>query len=209
MTALLPLKLADAERASGVLARALQNDPNFRRLFPHDGQRGAMLQKTLRYAVREGAMFGEVYAASPDFEGVAVWHPPRVATSMLAMLLRVGAVRLPFEIGLTPARRVLQFFNFVEDVRRALAPSEHWHLQLLGVEPAHQGRGYAKRLLSPMLEHCDKEQVACFLDTQNPINVRFYERLGFRVVHQGAVPPTKSDAWFMLRAPQRPSTQVE
>ena len=65
----------------------------------------------------------------------------------------------------------------------ALHPLEpHWHLPLIGVDPAHQGKGIGSALLSHILDVCDAQNVSAYLEATSPQNVPLYERHGFEAV---------------------------
>ena len=46
-----------------------------------------------------------------------------------------------------------------------LAPMEHWYLVALAVNPEHQGKGYASKLLKERLPAIDKQGLPCYLET--------------------------------------------
>jgi ribosomal protein S18 acetylase RimI-like enzyme len=196
-----PFRLTHAELkpASAVLARALQDDPLFGRLIPDDERRKTIMPKVLSCLVREGLLCGEVFATSPAMEGVAVWHRPNVAGSTFAGLFRAGFAKIPFVCGLKLSYRLHMCHKHLDGLRSRYAPLPHWNLQLLGVEPSQQKRGHGQGLLKPMLARFDRDQTACCLDTENSVNVAFYERYGFRVVETSVVPTTDVDYWFMVR----------
>jgi GNAT superfamily N-acetyltransferase len=54
----------------------------------------------------------------------------------------------------------------------------HWYLPIIGVEPSRQGTGIGSALLRPGLARADEWGLACYLDTGQPRNVRFYNARG-------------------------------
>ena len=84
----------------------------------------------------------------------------------------------------------------------ALHPQEaHWHLPLIGVDPAHQGKGIGSALLSHILNACDGQNVSAYLEATNPRNVPLYKRHGFEVV--GSIQVADSPRIIaMLRKPR-------
>ena len=86
------------------------------------------------------------------------------------------------------------------NVHREVAPGDHWYLQTLGVEPAHQGNGYGSLLMEYMLEKIDNSNpLPIFLETSTEINVKFYKRFGFEVMEEGIIPETDVEQWYLLR----------
>jgi predicted N-acetyltransferase YhbS len=72
-------------------------------------------------------------------------------------------------------------------------------LDLLGVDPAHQGRGLGRALLEEGLERVDRERRPACLVTYKRSNVSFYEAFGFEVQDYPG-PPDIPTGWSMLRA---------
>ena len=68
------------------------------------------------------------------------------------------------------------------NIERAQPTEPHWYLEVLSVRPEHQRHGLGSRLVTPILERADRDQVPCDLDTADPANVAFYRRFGFEVV---------------------------
>jgi GNAT superfamily N-acetyltransferase len=65
----------------------------------------------------------------------------------------------------------------------AFHPREaHWHLPLVGVDPAHQRKGIGAALLRPVLNACDRQKVLAYLEATSPLNVPLYERHGFEAL---------------------------
>jgi ribosomal protein S18 acetylase RimI-like enzyme len=74
---------------------------------------------------------------------------------------------------------------------------DHWHIGLLAVEPRVQGLGVGTQL---MVDHCarmDEARTVSYLETDCAINVRFYEKFGYRIAGQARV--LGATSWFMKR----------
>ena len=69
---------------------------------------------------------------------------------------------------------------------------------MIGVDPNHQGKGFASRLIYPMLARMDKEGLPCYLDTNNEGNVKIYEHIGFKLIKKYLIPGTSVLNWSML-----------
>ena len=77
----------------------------------------------------------------------------------------------------------------------------HWHLPLIGVDPAHQGKGIGDALMKHALRRCDHDHVPAYLESTNPRNISLYRRHGFEelgTIQVGSSPPLVP----MLRLPR-------
>jgi len=186
---LVQLSETDIAAAAEQLARAFQDYPTFVYVYPDAGERKDKLPCFFKSMVHKGLLQGEVYATSSAMEGVAVWLPPGIP----------GGVSKAYEIDKEAYERFAYYGRCVYAVRQQYAPPLHWFLELIGVVPECQGKGYAGRLLRPMLERTDRESLACYLDTEVDGNVTMYRHFGFRVVDDTVVPDTGVRSWGMLR----------
>jgi ribosomal protein S18 acetylase RimI-like enzyme len=144
---------------------------------------------------------GQVHAA-PDCHGVACWHPPGVGGAGFWRDVRSGMLAVPFRLGLAGFRRLLPYGEAGKRLHHEHAPMPHWHLSVIAVDPEHQGRGIASRLMQPMLDRADAERLHCYLDTHQDRNVRLYERHGFEVAERFEPPGHPLPVYAMLRRPR-------
>ena len=198
-TELIPLTKTNIPPASEMFALAFHNDPMMTHLLPDSSKRLSLSPRSFRCILRYGVHCGEVLATSANLEGVAIWLPPEAAHGSLAKLLRACLFSLPLTAGPRFFVRFLSYHQHLDGLRREHTPFPHWYLQLLGVDPSHQGKGYATALVNPMLARFDRERLPCCLDTMNGNNVAFYERFGFRVAAKSLVPRTEIGLWLMTR----------
>ena len=59
----------------------------------------------------------------------------------------------------------------------------HWYLPLIGVDPAHQGKGHGGALMAYALQRCDRDHLAAYLESTNPrehhaVSAAWLEALG-------------------------------
>lgn len=77
-----------------------------------------------------------------------------------------------------------------EAVAKRFKPSmPHFYLGVIGTSPSMQGLGIGRQLLRAFgdLSASDGHSGGVYLETANPLNVRFYEQAGFAVTGQGAI----------------------
>ena len=61
--------------------------------------------------------------------------------------------------------------------------------------------GIASKLLRPMLEFCDMENMVCYLETNKEKNVSLYQHYGFQLAEQRIVPKSNVMHYAMTRKP--------
>ncbi len=115
------------------------------------------------------------------------------------MLEASGLTRLGALIGDAPARRFGGVIDFVEPLHHDAVREPHWYVMVVGVAPAFQGQGLGRALLQPMLDRAAADGVPCYLETTQPRNVTFYERLGFRVLTEVVEPESGLRIWTFRR----------
>jgi ribosomal protein S18 acetylase RimI-like enzyme len=196
---LVRLQKSQIKPAAEMLARAFQDDPSFIYIFPDVSQRKNKLPYLWQCNVRYGVLYGQAYAISPNLEGVAVWLPYEKADMSLWGMIRTSPLPMLPKIGWGPCRRGWLFNKYANAVHKRHAPSRHWFLQSLGVDPVFQGKGHASTLLRAMFAIIDKEDLPCYLDTQTEKNVSMYQHYGFKVVEEFKIPGTEFRNWAMLR----------
>lgn len=196
---LIRLKKADIGPATEVLARAFERDPKMDYFTSDTGDHRALTRQILRFELAYGILYGEVYAPSPAMEGVAVWLPSKKAEISFWRAVRAGALSLRRHVGGDVMKRILAFSEYIDALHREHLPDAHWYLFFIGVDPDHQGKGIASRLIRPMLARFDREGVSCYLVTQNEQNVPLYEHYGFGVISRSTIPGCDVGHVEMLR----------
>ena len=69
----------------------------------------------------------------------------------------------------------------------------------MGVDPSHQGKGYASKLLISIVAQSEEQNIPCYFETHDEQNVPIYQHLGFEVVEEGIIPKANIPIWAMLR----------
>ena len=172
---------ADLDALSVALADAFADDPVQRWLFAGASDFRASLGRFFRFFVDEYLALGHVYLEQGGAgRGGAMWAPPsRDILHDEARLAELIAL-VQDEIGEDPTLRLMELARAAE--YRPEAP--HFYLGILGVSPDGQGAGLGGRLIDPVIEMCDRAGMLTHLESSNPRNIGFYERLGFDVVDE-------------------------
>ena len=90
------------------------------------------------------------------------------------------------------------------DAMAAHHPAEpHVYLFTVGVTGAGRGRGLGRRLITPVLEACDRTGTMVYLENSNPANHPFYASLGFERVELFHARPDSPPLEAMRRPARR------
>jgi ribosomal protein S18 acetylase RimI-like enzyme len=186
------------DEAAAALAAAFMDDPLQSYTFPDADERARRSPAHFAALLRFGLMGGEVLTSAEPGGGASVWLPPR-AVPTEAMFVESGLARLGDLIGEDAARRFGSVIDFIEPFHKAAMPEPHWYAMVVGVAPAFQGQGLGRALLQPILDRADADAIPCYLETTQPRNVTFYQRLGFRVLREDVEPASGLRIWTFRR----------
>ena len=175
--------MASDSELVATLCAAFATDPLYAWLQPHAGRREAMLRDVFAFVLRLGRERGEVHETQ-DARAVAVWTAPGVE-----LVGEADAERyLDLLRGHIGDGRIGDAVTGMAAVERHRPATPHRTLHSVAVHPRAQGRGTGSALLRPVLDRCDAEGVAAFLDSSCERNLPFYGRLGFEVVAGMSLP---------------------
>ena len=192
------------DEAAQALAAAFMDDPLQTYTFPDADERRRLSPPHFAALLRYGLMAGQVLTSAEPGGGACVWIPPDAAPTD-EMFVASGLARLDDLLGVEAARRFGSVIEFIEPFHKAAMPEPHWYVMVVGVAPAFQGQGFGRALLQPMLDRADTEDVPCYLETTQPKNVTFYQRLGFRVLHEVVEPSSGLRIWTFRKDSARPA----
>ena len=197
---LLKMEKEHIKPVSLMLSRAFKDQ--FKDIFPDPEERRAKEHYVNEYLLRRDYSYSRSFITSPKLEGIAVWiHSNMNPGRSYWRILTSGAIWPAFKMGRRAFGKVKKFGQHSRRKRKEWAPAKHWFLAALAVDPQHQGKGYASKLLNEMLSNIDEEGLPCYLETEGEKNVSMYKRFGFKVIGEFTIPNTTFDLVAMLREP--------
>jgi len=165
----------DHETVINILCSAFRNDPHMAWLL-EKSKNPNKLQTMMSYLFYKTLKIGEIHLTK-DEQAVALWKSDKKEKLTLEYIRRNFMFLM--NIGLTSVIRILgnENFTYKQYPKRQI----YHHLYLVGVRPECQGKGYASRLLNPVLEKMSKKSIPVYLETANVTNVKIYEKKGFQI----------------------------
>lgn len=194
------LQAAQVEQASRLLGRAFQDDPLMVYIVPHADKRRRKLPAFFRVVLRYCLHYGAVYTTE-SLDGMACCLPPGQTNPSIIRLLRIILGGSPWLPGPSELSRSLHAARYTDEMHASAAPGPHWYLWVLGVEPENHGRGTGGRLLQTVIQQAREQGMPCYLETENPRNVPFYQKHGFRLVREVAIPKSDVHIYALLWEP--------
>jgi GNAT superfamily N-acetyltransferase len=191
------LAAADIPRIALALARAFEDDPVWKFIYPGEQDRIGRYRHAFEFFLRRLWLAEDECYGLIGLQGAALWMPPGRWHVGVADQLRM----LPAMIALTRRSfpRVASVLRVME--KKHPKDTEHHYLAVLGVEPELQGKGFGGALMQPVLSCCDREGTPAYLESSKERNVVFYERHGFRVLEELPLSRSGPAIWPMWRDP--------
>ncbi len=184
MNRVIELRRGQFGEAAAVISQAFAQDPLM--LYFYEDvvtPRRVVLQAQFRFLCERHASYGwPILAVSRGgrLAGVAFPVPPSSAGGRLSDT--ADRAQAEFTSLITPqARARLDRYGEISELMQPDEP--HIFVMTIGVAPAVQRQGIGRRLLDAIAARSERTEESCGvgLDTENPINVPWYESQGFRV----------------------------
>lgn len=95
-------------------------------------------------------------------------------------------------------KRMKVMASIVDPIHAKDAPSAHWYLSLVGVDPKYQGQGLGGKLVRHLSVQADADKLPCYLQCTGLRNPKIYEKCGYVVVgnaHEIACDADEEGSW--------------
>lgn len=186
---------ADVDALGAALARAFDDDPVMRYLFPP--RRFAKRLAGFMAVEAVSLLRHDCIWTTDDVVGAAMWAPPGQWRTPLGEVVKHLPALLPVF-----GRNTLRALKTLATVEKVHPREPHYYLAVLGTEPAAQGKGIGSGLLQPILKRCDDEGTGAYLESSKQSNIAFYARHGFEVMSALPLGPGAPTVWPMWREPR-------
>ncbi len=186
----------DLPKAVSICAQAFFNDDLDKYFFPNESDRRPKQERLYRYFLKRNMK--NVYTTSTELEGLMIVERPDSHNDEFTISdLFLG---LPlFKLGVGTIKKMINFQINAVKIRKQLIRDPYWYVVLIAIAPEFQGRGFASRLLKPILLQAEQEKEYVFLETHNPKNIPIYEKLGFKIMDSTIIEHTHLYHYCLIR----------
>jgi GNAT superfamily N-acetyltransferase len=177
------MTLDDDAPAIDTIVLAFAADPVARWTWPDAHQYLTTMPNLVRAFGGNAFAHGTAYCTI-GCAGAALWLPPGVHPDDETL-----DVIMQTTVSTSNRDEVSSMF---EQMARYHPGEPHWYLPLIGVDPAHQGKGLGDALMTYALQYCDRDHLPAYLESTNPRNISLYRRHGFETldtIQVGGSPP--------------------
>ena len=191
----------DIDRLALVAADAYRDYPlhNWFTKGKYDEKASELLMKVTLRTMTEDAV---IYADSEEINGFAAWIPFGFTGNKALPFLKNGGLRLFLHTGLGFIGRLLSYEEYAMSLKKQFTDNYDWYLFNLSIKREAQGRGIASKLMRPMLQFCDDEQMVAYLETNKAENVGLYQHYGFDLMREELIPKSPVMHYSMVRRPK-------
>ncbi|MFB7591895.1 GNAT family N-acetyltransferase [Streptomyces sp. NPDC056169] len=189
-----PITDADIPAAVDTLARAFADYPYTRHVIAADDHEERIRRFQELCLTRIGMVYGRVWVAD-EGRAVAVWAVPGQDPS--PAFAEIGPM-----LGELSGDRAAAYAAADAAMAPYRSQEQGWFLETVGTAPEAQGKGLGSAVLMPGIQEAERAGCPAFLETSSEANVRFYERLGFKVAADVQLPDNGPRTWCMRRDPR-------
>ena len=191
------LNLDDISRAADTFSKAMVNDPLHVYFFPDPGSRLKKLTAMYTFMIRMN--FLKAFRTSASCEGIIIWEEPFEHAFKVSFKEYITGSLLFFKVGPRSLLRMMKYQEWSAKLKKESIEDPYWYLNVVIVDPEHQGKGFASKLIKPVLVKADENRQKVCLETQNENNLPIYEKYGFTTLSEHRVPGTEIRHFIMVR----------
>jgi GNAT superfamily N-acetyltransferase len=162
---------ADRDAVVRLVDAAFQDDPVSKWIFP-DAEHYRRVHAQMMGGFFDQVLQGGWVDVTEDLSAVAMWLP----TPAGEPAPDDGPAQLRAAVDPDNER-----VELVSTYTAAIHPyhREHAYLWIIGVDPERQGEGLGTALMAPVLDSCDREGTAAYLEASSERSRELYRRRGF------------------------------
>jgi GNAT superfamily N-acetyltransferase len=191
----------DRSNVVSTVVAAFRSDPAFRFFFPDDDFYERQATSFAGYLFDKRVRHRSVWVTDGAI-GTSLWSPPQPSVVDLS---NSGArpdadlrAKMLTEIGSSAADRLAKYDDAVSDAVGDALPNDepYWYLGVLALHPDYTGSGHGRAVMQAGLEHVRSVGGVACLETSNPRNVQYYQRLDWTVA-ASLVDTLPIDVWVL------------
>lgn len=164
------IKKEEIKTLSELFARCFYNDPLYLFFFPNEKKRKRCAEYLFEYELRMSLNYAY---SNKNCTACFVYKTADDKPSKVSPLF---SIKLFFSVGLVSTVKAMRYLSFSNKKKNLYKPENGSYLSLLCVDKSLRKQGVAKEIISSFGSD------SVYLETQNPVNVQIYNKLGFKLL---------------------------
>ena len=195
----------DIDRLAEIAADAYRDYPlhNWFTKGTYDAKASRLIMQISLKTMMKDAV---IYADSEEINGFVVLLPFGFTGSKTLPFLMNGGLELIFHAGPGIIGRLLAYESYAMNLKKQFTDNYDWYIYNLSIRKEAQGKGIASKLMRPILQFFDDEQMVAYLETNKASNVGLYQHYGFELMQEELIPKTPVTHYAMVRNPMGTSS---
>ncbi|MBR5871098.1 MAG: GNAT family N-acetyltransferase [Clostridia bacterium] len=195
----------DIDRLAEIAADAYRDYPlhNWFTKGTYDAKASRLIMQISLKTMMKDAV---IYADSEEINGFVVLLPFGFTGSKTLPFLMNGGLELIFHAGPGIIGRLLAYESYAMNLKKQFTDNYDWYIYNLSIRKEAQGKGIASKLMRPILQFFDDEQMVAYLETNKASNVGLYQHYGFDLMREELIPKTPVTHYAMVRNPKGTSS---
>ena len=195
----------DIDRLAEIAADAYRDYPlhNWFTKGTYDAKASRLIMQISLKTMMKDAV---IYADSEEINGFVVLLPFGFTGSKTLPFLMNGGLELIFHAGPGILGRLLAYESYAMNLKKQFTDNYDWYIYNLSIRKEAQGKGIASKLMRPILQFFDDEQMVAYLETNKASNVGLYQHYGFDLMQEELIPKTPVTHYAMVRNPKGTSS---
>ena len=195
----------DIDRLAEIAADAYRDYPlhNWFTKGTYDAKASRLIMQISLKTMMKDAV---IYADSEEINGFVVLLPFGFTGSKTLPFLMNGGLELIFHAGPGILGRLLAYESYAMNLKKQFTDNYDWYIYNLSIRKEAQGKGIASKLMRPILQFFDDEQMVAYLETNKASNVGLYQHYGFDLMREELIPKTPVTHYAMVRNPKGTSS---
>lgn len=177
-----------------ILSECFQADPLYCKLLPDEHLRKKILKEIFECDAEEMFNYCDVVGDSDDVKGIMIFTDSTEKRSAMRKYLAEKLYAFKTNLMLIKndwsLKTLFRFFRcrkyLISKWATRLEPANQLHIIYLAVKKEFHGQGIAHKLLAPVFEYADNNDIMVTLETHNKDNVQIYEHYGFEMYEEFA-----------------------
>lgn len=188
------LNYSHLEEAAILLECSFINYPLHQYIFQKDWRKiNNFFRWYFRCLLKSYFKTAKIIGIGKPLKGICVYSIPTSPSTSILDFILAGLYQLPFKVSVTSIARLMRINRYLTKFKKQNREKNRTHIDILAIDPKYQGEGFGRQLFRCIANQFDN----VYLETHKLENIKFYERLGCKLVQTKSLPKSSLTTFLM------------